>query len=134
MGKDVNLHFKPCSSIDGRPKEAIWSGAELEKFSKMCNFLKKWDIYHHYMAGLSVTIVLHLPFPYISAGWLYWSSSSKFWGGLEEVKGKFIDQKARDFWNQRQVQNICSRKTQLRARSATHAMETAVLWNTDCPR
>lgn len=43
------------------------------------------------MMELNVTIVLPLPFPQMSAGWLCRSSSSKFWGGLAEVKRKFMD-------------------------------------------
>lgn len=85
----------------------------------MCSPLKEWDIYHHHMVGLSVTTALHLPFPQMTAGWPFWSSSSKFWGGLAEVKGKFMDQQTRVFWNQRELQTICSGKTRLRSRSAT---------------
>lgn len=52
-----------------------------------------------------------------------------------EVKGKFMDQQNRSFWNQRQLQNICSRKAQLRSRSVTTgARDTAVLWTTVYPR
>lgn len=63
-------------------RETIWSGEQLEKFSKMCSLLKKYDIYHHHVVGMRVTIVLHLSFPQMCAGWLCWSIPSKLWDGL----------------------------------------------------